>query len=447
MVRQRRAGGAWSYEFMAAGKRYFGICEGCTTKREAEAYEKRMRERQASFAEQKSVDRLMERRRQEITGRKGIPLADAFDLSLLKPHRRTTSDKTSLAKRGCWADFVAFMEEKYPEADDLAAVSPSMAEEYIGIIRASGRFRKAVVYQRGKQTICRNVSGAPSARTATLYQTTCAEVFRLLARDAGIVENPFSMAKPPKQEETREAFTEAELRLIYKNLDDFTRPLFTVATLTALREGDICTLRWADVDFNDRLIRRTMNKTGRRVEIPIADELLAYLTEQHAHSGTGEYVFPEHATMYLKNQTGVSYRIKQFLEGLGIKTTRIPRGRSQAVSVKDLHSCRHTFCYYAGLKGIPLAVVQSIVGHMTPEMTKHYFAHATLADKRRGIAAMSSLLPGMTADAPALPNVEQERVELRRLVDTMPIEEVKRILATLKPSINSSAGDSLETSL
>ena len=59
-----------------------------------------------------------------------------------------------------------------------------------------------------------------------------------------------------------------------------------------------------------------------------------------------------------------------------------PARSSRAVSVKDLHSCRHTFCYYAGLYGIPLTIVQSIVGHMTPEMAKHYSAHASLSAKR-----------------------------------------------------------------
>lgn len=165
----------------------------------------------------------------------------------------------------------------------------------------------------------------------------------------------------------------------------------------------------------------------------MADELLAYLIDQRERTGAGEYVFPDHAKMYRTNPTGVSYRVKQFLDRLGIETSRTPKGRTRAVSVKDLHSCRHTFCYYAGLKGIPLAVVQSIVGHMTPEMTKHYSAHATLADKRRGVAAMSGFLPTLTADAPALPaEGDPARLELHRLADTLPVEEIKRILATVK---------------
>ena len=432
MVRQIGGSKNYYYQFIKDGKRYNGVCEGCTTKRAAEAYEKRMRDRAAAFAEQKSVDRLMERRRQELTGREGITLADAFELSLQKPRRRAISEKKLRQKRSIWQDFAAFMAEKHPEAGDLAAVTPNHAEEYIALIRASGRFSKAVTYQRGKHTVTTAAaSGAPSAATAALHQTVCSEVFKLLARDAGIAENPFAgIAKPPKSEETREAFTPEELRLIYDNLDSFTRPLFTVAIMTALREGDICTLRWNEIDFGTRTICRTMNKTGRLVEIPIADRLLDYLKSQYTQTGDGEFVFPEHAEMYRNNPSGVSYRIKQFLEGLGIATTRTPAGRSRAVSVKDLHSCRHTFCYLAGMQGIPLAVVQSIVGHMSPEMTAHYTAHATLEDKRRGIDAMPEFI---TASRPAaMIEADAERAALLRKLEALPTAELRAICAALK---------------
>ena len=132
--------------------------------------------------------------------------------------------------------------------------------------------------------------------------------------------------------------------------------------------------------------------------------------------------------MYLTNSTGVSYRIKQFLEGLGIQTTRKPKGRTRAVSVKDLHSCRHTFCYYAGLAGIPLAVVQSIVGHMSPEMTKHYSAYASMEDKRRGMERLSFF----TQDALPAADEEPERAELRQMIDNMPLEKVRAMLQFAK---------------
>ena len=457
MIRQR--GEKYHYQFSKGGKKYYGVCEGCTTKRDAEAYEKRVKSVVDKASEQRDVKQLVETFRDELSGGHRILIADAFDLSLKKPRRRQPSERVIEQKRSVWRDFVAFMEKQHPEATDLAAVNASHAEEYIALIRATGRFQKTNEYSRGGKTISREYSIVPSNRTATLFQTTCTEVFRLLARDAGIADNPFDgIAKPPKVEETREAFSREELRLIYDNLDDFTRPLFTVAICTALREGDICTLRWRDINERELLIRRVMNKTGNMVEIPITPKLLDYLKKQRKDPDA-EYVFPQLAEMYRTNPSGVSYRVKQFLERIGIETTRVPKGRSRAVSVKDLHSCRHTFCYYAGMQGIPLAVVQSIVGHMTPEMTRHYSAHATLQDKRENMEQMEEFttrplmtskegffldfplaaLPASRETPPARDDQElHDRGELHWLVDIMPIEHVRAVLEFINSELRSS---------
>ena len=200
-----------------------------------------------------------------------------------------------------------------------------------------------------------------------------------------------------------------------------------MAVWTGLREGDICTLKWNDTDLDRRLIIRKTRKTGAKLKIPISNQLYVFILSV-PRSEDSEFVFPGHAQMYLTNSTGVSYRIKQFLEGLGIQTTRKPEGRTRAISVKELHSCRHTFCYYAGLAGIPLSVVQSIVGHMSPEMTKHYSDHAITEDKRRGMERLSFF----TQDALPAVAAEPERAELHGLIDAIPIELVREMLAKCK---------------
>lgn len=98
--------------------------------------------------------------------------------------------------------------------------------------------------------------------------------------------------------------------------------------------------------------------------------------------------------------------------------------------MKDLHSCRcrHTFCYYAGIAGIPLPIVRSIVGHMSQEMTKHYSAHASIEDKRRGMERLSFF----TQDALPATVIDPERTELHSLIDTLPIELVRATLQFAK---------------
>lgn len=446
-------GAKYHYRFMKAGKLYSGVCEGCTTKRDAEAYEKRVKNVVDKASEQRDVKQLVETFRDELSGGRQILLDDAFELAMKKPRTRKTSEKTLAQKREIFRDFTEFMHATYPDVQDLQSVLPAHAEAYISEFRTHGRFIKTVTYRRnGREVETKSTTAdIPSPKTANIYLEACAEVFRLLSRDAGLVANPFDIPKLKKEAETREAFTMEELRRIYDNLDDFTRPLFTLAITTALREGDICTLRWSDIDEKEHLIRRVMNKTGNLVEIPITQRLLDYLEDQRTDEES-EYVFPELAKMYQENPTGVSYRVKQFLERIGIETTRVPKGRSRAVSVKDLHSCRHTFCYYAGMQGIPLAVVQSIVGHMTPEMTRHYSAHATRTDKRKNMEHMEGFTnrPLMTpeegfyfdhpqAAAPyetpeqlsAKEEARRIREELHWLIEELPIEYVKELLKAI----------------
>ena len=423
----------YHYAFAQDGKRYRGVCEGCTTKREAEEYEKNLRKRVQEAAAKKEVKQLYEHFREELTGSKDILLADAYEKSLEKPKTRMPSEKQVRSKRAYWLDFTAFLNERYPDLQKLSEVRPLHAEAYIQYLRQNGRFNKTVTYRGSVVTQERSyqLKSELSPQTINTYQQALTEVFQLLARDAGIADNPFSsIPRLKKDAETREAFSEEELCVIRDNLDDFTQPLFTIAIATALREGDICTLKWSEVDFKQDLIIKRMRKTGNMVEIPIMPPLRDYLLQLQTATTKSEYVLPKHAEMYLNNSSGVSYRIKQFLENkCRITTTKTLEGRSRAVSVKDLHSCRHTFCYYAGLYGIPLSIVQSIVGHMTPEMTKHYSAHASLSAKREQMRQLPEFM--MLTGLETREDESADREELHRLISTLPIEKVRELLKEL----------------
>ena len=74
-------------------------------------------------------------------------------------------------------------------------------------------------------------------------------IFTKLSEDAGIVMNPWANVITPKWKQTdREIFSKPELALIKRaifrddELSEFCRPLFLVAAVTDLTEGDICTL-------------------------------------------------------------------------------------------------------------------------------------------------------------------------------------------------------------
>lgn len=251
-------------------------------------------------------------------------------------------------------------------------------------------------------------------------------VFNVLAEDAGVTRNPMNgVVLPAGTQVPREIFTEEELARIREGIKDdpFCHPLFTIAALTGLTEGDICTLKWDEIDQGMSVIRRKRRKTGVWLEIPLTRELEAYIFSKPRVS---EFIFPDLAFMYLNNRTGVSERIKKFLDRLGIENVKKIEGR-RAVSVKDLHSMRHVFCFYAGQAGIPITTVQSIVGHLTPEMTRHYSRHDTIQSKQRAMEKLPMIL-SLTDSG----NDEAKaRAKLSELAYTLPLDKVQELLKEL----------------
>ena len=61
-------------------------------------------------------------------------------------------------------------------------------------------------------------------------------------------------------------------------------------------------------------------------------------------------------------------------------------------------------------------------------MTKHYMAHASIEDKRRAMDQLSFF----THDALPATVVEPERAELHSLIDTLPIDQIREMLAQCK---------------
>jgi integrase len=178
-----------------------------------------------------------------------------------------------------------------------------------------------------------------------------------------------------------------------------------------------------------------MNKTRKDVEIPFFEDFAAYLRDLKNAASDSGYVLPEHADMYQHNPTGVSYRVKTFLEKLGITTRKEMPSRGRAVSIKDLHSVRHSFAHYAGLRGIPIATVRSILGHMSEKMTQRYQAHGKLKEKREGLKLMPEFM-NLTASAQKqLPASEPERESLLEFIKNADIAIIRSIIKKHCPDV------------
>ena len=220
------------YRFMQGGKSYSGVCENCFTEKDALDFEKSKIEIVKNLSVQKSVKALVENFREELRGGEKIDLKDAYELSLAKPKKHKASETHIAVKRSYWRDFIAYMAKHYPEIQVVSAVTNIHAEAYIHFIRTQGRFDKQVMFKNtmtnSKKLSTYDRKGKNlSARSINMFIMTLNEVFNLIGKDAGLTENPFAeIIKAEDDSESKDAFTEPELKLIRENWDNFIRRIF-----------------------------------------------------------------------------------------------------------------------------------------------------------------------------------------------------------------------------
>lgn len=144
---------------------------------------------------------------------------------------------------------------------------------------------------------------------------------------------------------------------------------------TGLRRGEVFRLKWADIDYENRLLKIRQPKSGYDETIPLNDEALAILKKQeHFSRGWSAIVFPgyqgkerhdiERAWANIKNKAGLPKEYR-------------------------LHDLRHTFASRLVAKGASLYIVQKLLRHRSPTMTMRY-AHLQADDLRAASALVGS---------------------------------------------------------
>lgn len=322
------------------------------------------------------------------------------------PRKRPPNERYAGQCRSTLARFAAFVHTHNAQAEELGHVTRQTARAFMEAEAARG------------------VTAKTWNDTMKLLRATCKYLL-----PAGSI-NPFS-GVPTRETETifRKPFTPEELKAIVDAAhdDDFTRPILITGICTAMRRGDCCLLKWADVDLARRFITVKTAKTGVTVAIPIFPMLFDELA-RHPHSAGG-YVFPEPAAMYEENPDGITWRVRKVFAAAGFKDSdedeeggenggaskdesaaALLRSESyggqvggeihakrngglRRASVRDFHSFRVTWVTLALTAGVALELVQKVTGHKTVDVVlKHYYQPGREEFRRALQSAMPKLL-------------------------------------------------------
>jgi len=346
---------------------------------------------------------LADRLRQGVTAR--LAIADAWQAWLDNPKKRNPSPATIEMYLAYWGrdrakkhgrrkvknGFKNWLAANHEEVTYLHEVTPAIAEAYATHLWGSG-------------VTPRTYNGAIKFLRA---------MFRVLKTQAGLASNPWDeIPAQDKDTEGRRNLTTEELEKVFAEAEGNLRYWIAIGLYTGLRLGDVVTLKWdggstvvngkqvkLGVLLDERCIRIAPRKTRRKKKVltyPLHPVLEVMLRELHdgAEDKKG-FLFPADAKTHTKSTSAITRRIQKHFEDCGIQTTEEATGhRKRAVVRVGFHSLRHSFVSICADNKVPQHVIQALVGHGSPAMTRLY-AHAGDEQMVKAIAA----LPAMTIDA------------------------------------------------
>lgn len=380
---QLEKNGTYTLRAVINGKR-ISKATGKTNKEEAEAFLKEFmrpfvgndKERMYDTVQAliESEDRRLEREKEK---QPQMAFADAWEVYIKSPERRDLAEATLEGKKVVWNHWVTWMDRKFHHVRELRHVTAEMVELYLSELRVD------------------HAASTYNNRVCVLR-----EMYRVLSKKALVKDDPWKDVRLREDDShSRRELTIEELRRLAvcaaKEGDEWRR-LFGIGIYTGLRLGDCCRLNWKDIDIIRGIIQLIPSKTkkhahGRPVTIPIHAQLHDILIETPESKRIGP-VLPMLESWYTsKNgRPKVSTYISKIFKAAGIVTSVNVEGRKWKAPEATFHSLRHTFVSMSANAGVPLHIVQAIVGHESTAMTRHYY-HENETALRQAVSAIPSI--------------------------------------------------------
>lgn len=398
-----------------------------TTKAEAEAERLRIMAPVQAGAEVETLKaRLVKAEGEQAEAikksRGDTPLADAWrKFTAFNPRKPKDSTLQQYAVQ--WNMFHRWMRENYPANETLESIRRGHVREYWNFLAASGT-------SQGTRNKHKNLLSMVFRTVFRRKAQDEEDALKDTGADAEITpdKNPWEIIDSGEHvQHIRSDFTPEQLRRIIGTAEGELRILYCILLYSGLRLGDAATLLWQEVDFSSNCIRRIPSKTSKRgkaVEIPMKPELSAIMAEARKIA-QGEYVAPALAELYnRRGSDAITKKIQAHLWSCGIDCHAKGTGQQlkrdalgnhvtdangkpvliatgvRAVVEHGAHSFRHSFVSLCRESNVPLKVIEELVGHASPMMTRRY-THTAHEEAARAVAMIPDFLSPTTGDGAA----------------------------------------------
>lgn len=211
--------------------------------------------------------------------------------------------------------------------------------------------------------------------------------YRRVWNAAGAEKNPWKdfakLSQPPHQ---RRALTQREIDRLIGTAQGEVKVIFAIGAYTGLRMSDCASVRWEDFESDLSVLRlkphKTKDTSGVVVSLPVHHVLRGIL--ERVKGRRRGFVTPFYANA---PRWRLSDDVLAVFAKCGLSESAKTEGYSKRTPVVGFHSLRVSFVTSMCEAGAPLAMVKSIVGHVSEEITQMYYR----ADTERARAFIERL--------------------------------------------------------
>ncbi len=387
-------------------------------------------------------------------GEHRLPLADVWLEYVKSPNRNELAQATLNGKRNTWMQFAKWMEHFYLPVKDLGGITSDMIAEYLACVRAevcASTYNTRVCILREIFRVLADKAGLESDPwegvrlrpddSHSRRELTMEELRRLLDAAKKVekrggggqwyklfligIYTGLRLGDCCRLDWSQISLAQGVIQLVPRKTRRHHQRLVTIPIHPALGRALLNADRFRDTQkeaFSDvattlpsvatpqsenalSASRKNDGNWAKRScgvaraeieeEIPSAGVVAAQVSPNSAYAEgicvqkTGP-VLPMIAEMYARSRWQVSHELSRIFRAANIQTSVRLEGRHRRTPEATFHSLRHTFVSFAANAGVPLHIVQSIVGHESTAMTRHYY-HENLAALKSAVAAIPTL--------------------------------------------------------
>ena len=224
-------------------------------------------------------------------------------------------------------------------------------------------------------------------------QCTLKAIYRYGERTHGLKKLDFNVIKFSQKSKTKEPLTLEKEMIIWQyclNNKERISLAMSLGLYAGLRIGEICALKWEDIDLENSMI--SITKTVQRLKSENHEQKTQlYILEPKSTSSIRSVILPDFLTEYLKKYNYLNNKDFFILSNkeIPVDPRIIQKNFRKICKANDIdatfHTLRHTYATNCIKTNIDVKTLSETLGHANVNITLNRYVHTSLDFKKQQI--------------------------------------------------------------